>query len=98
MDNLEGVSCNQEFVDRVAVRTTLSRRDAASAVEAFLETVTESLKEGAAVTLIGFSKFWPQQRPGREAVNPRTRQKAMIPAAKLPRFSASAALKQAVRK
>ena len=87
----------QEFIDRVAAKTELSTRDATKAVEAFLTTVTESLQLGGDVTFVGFGKFSVQQRAAREAVNPNTREKLMIPAARVPKFSAGAALKQAVK-
>jgi DNA-binding protein HU-beta len=88
----------QEFVDEIAAKTDLSRRDAAKAVDAFIETVTETLSGGEHVTLPGFGKFHTRDRPGREGVNPRDpSQKVQIPAATVPRFSAGSQLKQAVR-
>jgi DNA-binding protein HU-beta len=75
----------------------LSKGDAARAVEAFLETVTESLHQGEEVVFVGFGKFSAPLRAAREAVNPSTRQKVLVPAAKVPKFSAGAALKQAVK-
>ena len=88
----------QEFVDRLASKTDLSRRDAAKAVDAFLETVTESLRAGNDITFTGFGKFSTQHRKERMGVNPRNpSQKVRIPAARVPRFSAGSSLKQAVR-
>ena len=88
----------QEFVDKIAAKTDFSRRDAAKAVDAFLETVTESLKSGNDITFTGFGKFSTQQRAERQGVNPRNpSQKVTIPAARVPRFSAGSTLKQAVR-
>ena len=88
----------QEFVDRLASKTDLSRRDAAKAVDAFLETITESLKSGQDVSFTGFGKFSTQRRAARQGVNPRNpSQKVDIPAATVPRFSAGSQLKQAVR-
>jgi DNA-binding protein HU-beta len=88
----------QEFVDRLASKADLSRRDAAKAVDAFLETVTDSLKSGQDITFTGFGKFSTQQRAERQGVNPRNPgQKVTIPAARVPRFSAGSSLKQAVR-
>jgi len=87
----------QEFIDRVAAKAELSKRDAANAVEALLETVTESLHQGEEVTFIGFGKFTVQLRAPRDVVNPSTRQKIIIAATKVPKFSAGAALKQAVK-
>ena len=88
----------QEFVDKIAGKTDLSRRDAAKAVDAFLETVTESLKGGDDVTFTGFGKFSTQHRAERQGVNPRNpSEKVTIPAARVPRFSPGSSLKSAVR-
>jgi DNA-binding protein HU-beta len=92
------VPTKQEFVDQIASKTDLSRRDAAKAVDAFLETVTESLKRGEEVSFTGFGKFSTQRRAARQGVNPRNpSQKVEIPAATVPKFSAGSQLKQAVR-
>jgi DNA-binding protein HU-beta len=56
-----------EFVDQITNKTDLSRRDAAKAVDAFLDTVTESLQGGDEVSFTGFGKF---SRAARERVNP----------------------------
>ena len=88
----------QEFVDQIASKTDLSRRDAAKAVDAFLETVTESLKRGEEVSFTGFGKFSTQRRAARQGVNPRNpSQKVEIPAATVPKFSAGSSLKSAVK-
>ena len=88
----------QEFVDKIAAKTDLSRRDAAKAVDAFLETVTESLKGGQDITFTGFGKFSTQHRAARQGVNPRNpSEKVQIPAATVPRFSAGSSLKSAVK-
>ena len=88
----------QEFVDRIASKTDLSRRDAAKAVDAFLDTITESLKGGQEVAFTGFGKFSTQRRAARQGVNPRNpSEKVHIPAARVPKFSAGSALKSAVK-
>jgi DNA-binding protein HU-beta len=87
----------QEFIDRVAAKTELSTRDATKAVEAFIETVTETLRLGEDVAFVGFGKFSVQQRAAREAVNPSTREKIKVSATKVPKFSPGTALKQAVK-
>ncbi len=86
-----------QFVDRVASKSGLSKRDASKAVDAFLDSVEESLKEGEAVTFTGFGKFSAQQRGARQGVNPRTGQRVQIGAATVPKFSAGSALKSALR-
>ena len=88
----------QEFVDRIAQRANLQRRDAAMAVDAFLDTITEELKGGGEVAFTGFGKFSTQNRAERQGVNPRNPgEKVTIPASTVPKFSAGSQLKQAVR-
>ena len=88
----------QEFVDQVATKSGLVRRDAAKAVDAVLDSITESLKAGNEVAFTGFGKFTAQHRKERQGVNPRNpTQKVTIPAATVPKFSAGSQLKQAVR-
>ena len=88
----------QEFVDALASKTDLSRRDAAKAVDAFLDTVTETLRGGQDITFTGFGKFSTQRRAARQGVNPRNpSEKVTIPEATVPRFSPGSSLKQAVR-
>jgi DNA-binding protein HU-beta len=89
----------QEFVEQIASKTDLSRKDAAKAVDAFLETVTETLTRGQDVAFTGFGKFSTQRRAERQGVNPRDpSQKVTIPAATVPKFSAGSSLKSAVRR
>ncbi len=88
----------QEFVAEVANRSQLSNRDAVKAVDAFLGTLTDTLKNGGEVSFIGFGKFSTQQRAARTGVNPRNpSEKLQIEAARVPKFSAGSALKQAVK-
>ena len=88
----------QEFVDQVASKSGLSRKDAGKAVDAFLDSITDALKQGESVSFTGFGKFSTAHRAAREGVNPRSPgQKVQIPAATVPRFSAGSALKQALK-
>ena len=88
----------QEFVDRIASKADLTKQDAANAVDAILDTITETLQRGGDVAFTGFGKFRTAQRAERQGVNPRNpSQKVTIPAARVPRFSAGSQLKQAVR-
>ncbi len=88
----------QEFVDAVASKSNLSRRDASAAVDAVLECVTDALRKGDSVTFTGFGKFSTANRAAREGVNPRNpSQKVQIAAATVPKFSAGSQLKQAVK-
>ncbi|HEX5247881.1 MAG TPA: HU family DNA-binding protein [Gaiellaceae bacterium] len=88
----------QEFVNEVARRSQLTARDAGKAVDAFLETITDTLKSGGDVAFTGFGKFSSQHRAARTGVNPRNpTEKVHIPAAQVPKFSAGSALKAAVK-
>ena len=88
----------QEFVAEVANRSQLTARDAGKAVDAVLETITDTLKSGGEVAFTGFGKFTAQQRAARTGVNPRNpTEKVHIPAARVPKFSAGSALKSAVK-
>jgi DNA-binding protein HU-beta len=86
-----------DVAEKVANETGLSKRDAARAVDAILESITDALKGGDSVTFTGFGKFSAQQRSARTGVNPRTGERVQIPAATVPKFSASDALKRVVR-
>ena len=87
----------QDFVDAVADRAGMSRRDAGAAVDAVLDTITATLKDGDSVTLTGFGKFSTSARASRMGVNPRTGQRVQIQATTVPKFSAGSALKSAVK-
>jgi DNA-binding protein HU-beta len=86
-----------EFVDQVADRAGLSKRDAASAVDAFLETIEGALRRGSEVSFSGFGKFSVSQRSAREGRNPATGERIHIAATTVPKFTAGAALKKAVK-
>jgi DNA-binding protein HU-beta len=88
----------QEFVDAVAQKSGLNRREAGQAVDAILDTITDALKRRDSVNFTGFGKFATSERKARMGVNPRNpSQKVSIPAATVPKFTAGSALKQAVR-
>jgi DNA-binding protein HU-beta len=87
----------QDFVDEVAEKTGMSRRDAGTAVDAVIDCITDALRKGDAVTFTGFGKFHTTRRAAREGVNPRNpSQKVDIAAATVPKFSAGSQLKKAV--
>ena len=87
----------QDFVDAVAGRAGMSKSDAAKAVDAVLDTITDTLKRRDSVTFTGFGKFSTSDRAARMGVNPRTGAKVMIPATTVPKFSAGSALKGSVK-
>jgi DNA-binding protein HU-beta len=85
-----------EFIDQVAERAGLSKKDAGEAVDAMLATIEDALKRGSDVVFSGFGKFSVSQRAAREGRNPATGQKIQIAASRVPKFSAGAGLKKAV--
>lgn len=87
----------REFVDRVAAKSGLSRREASEAVDAFIDSITEALRNGEEATFTGFGKFSVQNRAARQGVNPRKpSERVHIPATRVPKFSAGRALKAAL--
>ena len=87
----------QEFIDAVAQKSGLSRREAREAVDAVLATITEALRERDSVAFPGFGKFTTSERKERTGVNPRNpSQKVHIPAATVPKFTAGSRLKEAL--
>ena len=87
----------QDFIQKVATKSGLSARDAGKAVDAFMETVTETLKAGDNVNFTGFGKFSPSPRAARQGVNPRTGERVQIKATIVPKFSAGSQLKAALK-
>ena len=87
----------QDFVDAVADRAGMSKRDAGDAVEAVLDTITDALAKGDSITFTGFGKFSTSARAARQGVNPRTGERVHIAATTVPKFSSGSALKSAVK-
>ncbi len=86
-----------ELIAAVAEKTGLKKKDAEAAVAAVFGTIAEELKAGNKVQLIGFGSFEVKERAAREGRNPRTGETIKIAAAKLPAFTAGAALKNQVQ-
>ncbi len=85
-----------DLVNAVAAKG-LAKKDAELAVKAVLESVTEALKNGEKVQLIGFGTFEVRERAAKEARNPRTGETIKVEATKVPAFKAGQALKDAVK-
>ena len=86
-----------ELIDAIAAKSNLSKKDAKAALEATLEAVSESLKAGDAVQLIGFGTFKVNKRAARIGRNPSTGEEIQIAEAKIPAFVAGKALKDLVK-
>ena len=86
-----------EFVDQVAAKSGLSKKDAGSAVDAVISSIEDSLRAGDEVSFTGFGKFHVANRGAREGRNPRTGETMTIAASRVPRFTAGSGLKKAVK-
>ena len=83
-----------QLIEAVAARTDLTRRQAADAVDAVLETMEDVLSRGGEVALAGFGKFSVSHRAARQGRNPSTGQTIQIAASKAAKFSSASALKK----
>ena len=78
----------------MAEKGGISKKDAEKALNAFLESVEESLERGDKVQLIGFGTFEVRQRAERRGMNPQTGEEIMIKASKVPVFKAGKAFRE----
>ena len=85
-----------ELVAAVAEQADISKKDAEKALKAFVDVVTEEMKKGEKVQLVGFGTFEVSERAAREGRNPQTGKTMKIEACKAPKFKAGKALKDAV--
>jgi DNA-binding protein HU-beta len=85
-----------DLVAAIADKAGLSKKDSEKALKAFEDAVTEELKKGGKVQLVGFGTFDVAERAAREGRNPQTGAAMPIPASKAPRFKVGKTLKDAV--
>lgn len=85
-----------ELIAVVAEKTDLSKKDADAAVSAVLGAITDALKAGDKIQLVGFGTFEVRNRAAKQGRNPRTGETMTVPASKVPAFKAGKALKDAV--
>lgn len=85
-----------ELVAAVAEQAGISKKDAEKALSAFTGVVTDELKKGGKVQLVGFGTFEVSERKAREGRNPQTKQVMKIAASKSPKFKPGKALKDTV--
>ncbi|HGJ5854630.1 HU family DNA-binding protein [Arsenophonus nasoniae] len=85
-----------ELINQIAEKADLTKKDSEKVLNAFIETVTETLKAGDEVQLVGFGSFQVKQRAAREGRNPKTGEALKIAAANVPSFKAGKTLKEAV--
>ena len=85
-----------ELIAAVAEKSELSKKDAEVAISAAIDVITDALRGGEKVQLVGFGTFEVTQRMAREGRNPQTGETMMIEASKAPKFKAGKALKDIV--
>jgi DNA-binding protein HU-beta len=86
-----------DFVDKLAAKSGLTKKDAAAVVDSFVDVLTEALKKGEDVQFTGFGKFYVQKRQARQGINPQTKKAITIPACTVPKFTACLALKNSCK-
>ena len=85
-----------ELIDAVSSSADMSKADATRAVDAVVDNITEALRKGDSVTLVGFGTFEVRERAARAGRNPQTGETIQIKASKAPAFKAGKAFKDAV--
>ena len=85
-----------ELIAKISAESGLNKKQSEAALTAALNAITDALKAGDRVQLVGFGVFDVKTRPARTGRNPRTNENIEIPASKLPQFKAGKALKDAV--
>jgi len=87
-----------DLIDRVSADAGISKAQADRAIDSVLGGITDSLRKGERVTLVGFGTFAVSQRRARKGRNPQTSEMIKIPATKSVRFSSGKKLKEVVNK
>ena len=85
-----------ELISAMSEKSELTKVDTEKSLKAFIDTVTEELKNGGKVQLVGFGTFEVTERAERQGRNPKTGEAITIPASKSPKFKAGKALKDIV--
>lgn len=85
-----------ELVAAIAEKAEISKKDAEKALKAFTDVVTDEMKKGEKVQLVGFGTFEVSERAARMGRNPATKKSIKIPASKAPKFKAGKALKDMI--
>ncbi|NLO12118.1 MAG: HU family DNA-binding protein [Candidatus Cloacimonetes bacterium] len=95
---LGGKMSRDELIKKIAGDAGISQKTAGLALASVLDGITQALKKGERVTLVGFGSFSVVKRKARKGINPKTREPLKIPARKVPVFKAGKNLKEAVKK
>jgi len=87
----------EQIIEAMAAKADISKKAAADALDAFIDSVTTTLKSGGTVALTGFGTFQTSKRAARDGRNPATGAALKIPAMTVPKFKPGKNLKDAVR-
>ena len=82
-----------DFIAKIAEKASVSKKDADAVVQAFIDVTTDVLKNDDSIALHGFGTFKTSERAEHEGLNPRTKEKIIIPKSRVAKFSASNTLK-----
>jgi len=85
-----------ELISKMAEKSGLTKTESKKALEAFVESVTDSMKAGEKLALVGFGTFSVNERAARTGINPSTKQPIQIAAKKVVKFKAGAELAASV--
>lgn len=85
-----------ELIERIAEKSGLSKADAGKALAGFTDTVTEALKDGNSIALVGFGTFSVSDRPERQGRNPATGESMTIVAKRVAKFKVGKGLDDAI--
>jgi DNA-binding protein HU-beta len=86
-----------ELYAALVKKTEISKKDAETFIDAFIETITETLQQGDKVQIVGFGTFEVKDRAARKARNPRTGEEIDVAASKAPVFKAGKVLKDSLK-
>jgi DNA-binding protein HU-beta len=86
-----------DLVEKMSKDAAIAKAAAGKALDSFIDSVKKTLKKGNKVALVGFGSFSISKRKARKGRNPRTGATIMIKAAKVPKFTAGKAFKDAVK-
>ncbi len=86
-----------ELIEKIAAGAGLGKAESKKALEATVDAIKKALIAGDKVQLIGFGTFSVNERPAREGINPRTKEKITIAAKKVAKFKAGAEFEDALK-
>ncbi len=85
-----------ELINSIAAKSGLNKKNSEAALNAFISSVEEALKENDKVVLVGFGTFEVRERAARKGRNPQTKEEIVIPESKAPVFKAGKGLKDII--